>query len=105
MHDIKKRLDKIFEKYNEYISFTYTRSARQEHKWNIYTPTIKHNYFTDRGKFIQFLDSLICTTPKEYRVAELERWKEKRDWCKEKLEDIERCITDLETEESHEQRT
>ena len=95
MNDIKKRLDRIFKKYPDYTVFSYTMHSDSKTSWNFYTSIMGHNNFTDREKFVQFLDLLINTSPEEYKKAELERWCERRVSCQEKLEDIDNHIVGL----------
>jgi len=100
MNDIKTRIDKIFEKYGEYTSFDYSKSRNSgtdeivEH-WNLYTPTIAHNNFSNRAKFVAFLDELINITPEIYQTMEIEEKRRQRDSLKEELEDIEKDISRL----------
>jgi len=99
MNDIKKRIDKLYEKYPNYICFSYTVSLNKNmktEKWNIYTPVIYHNEFKDREKFIEFLDFLIKLGHENYKKMKLERLKESREYLKEELEDIEKNIMEYE---------
>lgn len=95
MNDIIKRIEKIFNKYHDYIHFSYFIQTDGRERWEIYTSTISHNRFDNRDKFIQFLDFLIDTTPEQYKTAELERLKEKKEYYKEMIEDLEMEINSL----------
>jgi len=101
MENLKKRLDKLYKKYPDYVSFTYTMGKNKDggyEKYNIYTPVINHNEFTDKDEFYRFLDMLTNTTPLEYKRQRLERLKDNLYDITGKLEDTREDIARLEME-------
>ncbi len=62
MEEVQKLIKALYDKYGEYISFTYSCGENKGvyyEKWNIYTPTIHHNTFIKREDFIRFFKGII----------------------------------------------
>ena len=68
MNDIKERLDKIYDKYGEYLHFNYSNIKEDNNDvelWNIYMNDIGHNNYDNKREFLDFLDFIISKTQEE----------------------------------------
>ena len=65
MQNVAKAIQELYQKYNEYTSFTYTCGTESTNnneyyeKWNIYTPTISHNTFKTSAELINFIIKMV----------------------------------------------
>ena len=86
MNVIKEKLDKIYDKYGEYLHFDYTKQkikGKTTERWTVYMSAINHNTFDSRDRFLNFLDKLIETD-----IACILRYRlnEKREELKDNLD-------------------
>ena len=77
MEEIKKRINVLIERGEEYISFRYAfHKIDNSEMFGFYTPELNHNEFQEKKHFITFLDVLISMEPDEliqFKILSLER--------------------------------
>jgi ribosome-associated translation inhibitor RaiA len=100
MNLIKEKINKIYEKYNEYITFDYTiakdNNGKRVDKWTIYMSDIGHNAYTDKEQFLAFLDLIINTELPGFLETKLELAKERLEYLTEAIRDKTKEISFLE---------
>lgn len=90
---IFKLIDLLFVKYDDYISFTFTKGVNGGigyEKWNIYTSIINHNDFETKDELIFFMQNII-EKPELYE-------NHRKNILKENLKNLKEEIIDTEKE-------
>ena len=97
--EVAKAAKRLFVVHKEYTHFDYTCGENGDgefyERWNIYTPTIKHNEFKTADEIIVFIKKMVEDKDglfKNFRRLELEKERAK---YKERIEEIEETLNEL----------
>ncbi|KKM86008.1 hypothetical protein LCGC14_1283400 [marine sediment metagenome] len=94
---------KLYKKYPAYVKFDFTLGTHHcgnllepYVRYNIYTPEIHHNQYSDFNKFVAFIETILVDGVIDVRIGileeRLENAKESRAYSNEEIKEVERKL-------------